>query len=105
MPLPLESAGGGQDEAPREEAQGKWHNLDAQTRQPTSLVAYLLGDDGAPSETVLARSRLKAKRDLPEYARPRHFLGLDALPISQGDSRKLDLSALPTGLSKAKAAA
>lgn len=69
--------------------------LDSRTKQLTSLLAYVLGDQGRPSETVLARSRHKAKRDLPEYARPRHFIGLDALPISQGDSRKLDLSALP----------
>ena len=40
MPLPLESAGGGQDEAPREEAQGKWHNLDAQTRQHCPFVGH-----------------------------------------------------------------
>lgn len=69
--------------------------LDGRTNQPTSLLAYVLGEHGKPSETVLARSRRKARRDLPAYARPRHFIGLDALPISQGDSRKLDLSALP----------
>jgi acyl transferase domain-containing protein/surfactin synthase thioesterase subunit/non-ribosomal peptide synthetase component F/acyl carrier protein len=69
--------------------------LDGATRQPTSLVAYVLGDQGEPSETVLARSRRKARRDLPEYARPRHFIGLATLPIGQGDSRKLDLAALP----------
>ncbi|QFZ24631.1 type I polyketide synthase [Saccharothrix syringae] len=69
--------------------------LDSRTNQPTGLLAYLLGEEGRPSETMLARSRLKAKRDLPEYARPRHFIGLDSLPISKSDSRKLDLSALP----------
>lgn len=69
--------------------------VDSRTKQPTSLLAYVLGDQGRPSETVLARLRQKAERDLPEYARPRHLMGLDALPISRGDSRKLDLSALP----------
>jgi acyl transferase domain-containing protein/surfactin synthase thioesterase subunit/non-ribosomal peptide synthetase component F/acyl carrier protein len=69
--------------------------LDSRTKQPASLLAYLVGDQGKPSDTVLARSRHKAKRDLPEYARPRQFIGLDALPISRSDSRKLDLAALP----------
>ncbi|WP_217628199.1 type I polyketide synthase [Micromonospora nigra] len=69
--------------------------LDDRTGQPTALLAYLLGDGGRPSETVLARSRLRARRELPEYARPRHVIGLDALPISRNDARKLDLSALP----------
>ncbi|HEX2416565.1 MAG TPA: alpha/beta fold hydrolase, partial [Micromonosporaceae bacterium] len=69
--------------------------LDSHTRQPASLLAYVLGDQGKPSDTVLARSRLKARRDLPEYARPRHFIGIDELPISRSGSRKLDLAALP----------
>lgn len=70
--------------------------LDSQTKQPESLVAYIIGDHGKPSETVLARLRQKARRDLAEYARPRHFIPLEALPISRSDSRKLDLSALPS---------
>ncbi|HTZ45092.1 MAG TPA: beta-ketoacyl synthase N-terminal-like domain-containing protein [Jatrophihabitans sp.] len=69
--------------------------LDARTSQPTSLLGYVLGEHGAPSETVLARVGQRARRDLPEYARPRRYLGLDALPISTSDSRKLDLAALP----------
>ncbi|MGM1059837.1 alpha/beta fold hydrolase [Saccharothrix sp. Mg75] len=69
--------------------------LDSRTNQPTGLLAYVLGEGGRPSETVLARTRRRAGRDLPEYARPRHFIGLDSLPIGKGDSRKLDLSALP----------
>jgi acyl transferase domain-containing protein/surfactin synthase thioesterase subunit/non-ribosomal peptide synthetase component F/acyl carrier protein len=69
--------------------------LDSRTKQPTSLLAYVLGDQGKPSDTLLAQSRNKARRDLPEYARPRHFIGLDELPISRSDSRKLDLAALP----------
>jgi len=79
--------------------------LDSRTRQPGSLIAYLVGDQGKPSETVLARARQKARRDLPEYARPRHFVGLDALPISRGGSRKLDLSALPAPPDEAPGAA
>ncbi|MCF3142729.1 polyketide synthase [Streptomyces platensis] len=69
--------------------------LDSRTKQPAHLLAYVLGEQGKPSDTVLARSRRKARSDLPEYAQPRHFIGLDALPISQNGSRKLDLSALP----------
>ncbi|MFY1633956.1 beta-ketoacyl synthase N-terminal-like domain-containing protein [Solwaraspora sp. WMMB335] len=69
--------------------------VDSRIRQPTGLVAYAVGDDGAPSETALARLRQRARTNLPEYARPRHVIGLDTLPISRGDSRKLDLSALP----------
>nr|WSX76806.1 alpha/beta fold hydrolase [Streptomyces sp. NBC_00899] len=68
---------------------------DPRTGQPSHLLAYVLGDDGSPSPTLLARSRGKAGRDLPEYARPRHVIGLDALPFTRSDSRKLDLSALP----------
>lgn len=69
--------------------------LDERSGQPTGLIAYVLGDAGRPSDTVLARMRLKARRDLPEYARPRHIVGLDSLPISGNDSRKLDFSKLP----------
>ncbi|MDT0263274.1 polyketide synthase [Jatrophihabitans lederbergiae] len=69
--------------------------LDARTNQPASLLAYVLGEDGAPSKTVLARVGQRARRDLPEYARPRRYLGLAELPLSRSDSRKLDLSALP----------
>ncbi|WUH90996.1 alpha/beta fold hydrolase [Streptomyces sp. NBC_00433] len=68
---------------------------DPRTGQPAHLLAYLLGDDGMPSSTLLARTRLKSARDLPDYARPRHVIGLDALPFTRSDSRKLDLSALP----------
>lgn len=68
---------------------------DSRALQPTSLNAYVVGDQGEPSETVLARSRRKAGRDLPEYARPRHYIGLATLPISKGGSRKIDLAALP----------
>jgi acyl transferase domain-containing protein/surfactin synthase thioesterase subunit/non-ribosomal peptide synthetase component F/acyl carrier protein len=69
--------------------------LDDLTMQPTSLVAYIVGEDGRPSDTVLARSRRRVRRDLPEYARPREFIGLGELPIGRGDSRKIDLTALP----------
>ncbi|CAG7606167.1 Alpha/beta fold hydrolase [Actinacidiphila bryophytorum] len=68
---------------------------DPHTGQPAYLLAYVLGDDGTPSPTLLARTRSKAARDLPAYARPRHVIGLDALPFTRSDSRKLDLSALP----------
>ncbi|HEV2345264.1 MAG TPA: beta-ketoacyl synthase N-terminal-like domain-containing protein, partial [Actinocrinis sp.] len=69
--------------------------LDGRTKQPNGLVAYVVGEGGHPSDTALARLRQTAKRDLPEYARPRSFVGLDTVPISQSGSRKLDLSALP----------
>lgn len=67
----------------------------AATGQPEALIAYLLGTDGAPPETALARARQAARRKLPEYAVPRHFIGLASLPLRQGESRKLDLAALP----------
>jgi amino acid adenylation domain-containing protein len=68
---------------------------DRRTGQPTGLVAYIQGDTGEPSATVLARLRRRAARELPEYARPRHLVGLAAMPVSGGDARKLDLKALP----------
>jgi len=68
---------------------------DERTGQPTGLVAYVLGEAARPSEALLGRLRQKGRRELPEYARPRHLIALDELPISQSDSRKLDLSALP----------
>lgn len=69
--------------------------IDDRTKQPNGLVAYVVGEGGHPSDTALARLRQTAKRDLPQYATPRSFIGLDAVPISQNGSRKLDLSALP----------
>ncbi|MEU1603773.1 beta-ketoacyl synthase N-terminal-like domain-containing protein [Micromonospora matsumotoense] len=63
--------------------------------RPVDLVAYVQGATGEPSPTVLARLRRRAARELPEYARPRHLVGIAAIPVSGGDARKLDLAALP----------
>ncbi|MBM7086347.1 type I polyketide synthase [Micromonospora humidisoli] len=68
---------------------------DRRTGQPAELVAYVQGATGEPTPTVLARLRRRAARELPEYARPRHLVGLAAMPVSGGDARKLDLTALP----------
>ncbi|WKB55889.1 type I polyketide synthase [Eleftheria terrae] len=67
----------------------------ASAGQPAGLVAYVVGPDGAPSETVLARLRQQARARLPEYAVPGHVIGLAAFPLRQGESRKLDRAALP----------
>ncbi|WP_102812149.1 type I polyketide synthase, partial [Burkholderia humptydooensis] len=68
---------------------------DPHTRQPSALAAYVVGRDGAPSATTLARLRQQARAKLPEYAVPAHFIGLDAFPLRAGTSRKLDKQALP----------
>ncbi|KVK83968.1 type I polyketide synthase [Burkholderia sp. MSMB1498] len=68
---------------------------DPQTKQPSALAAYVVGNDGAPSATTLARLRQQARAKLPEYAVPAHFIGLDAFALRAGTSRKLDKSALP----------
>ncbi|KVZ41955.1 type I polyketide synthase [Burkholderia ubonensis] len=68
---------------------------DPHTRQPATLAAYVVGVDGAPSDTTLARLRQQARAKLPEYAVPAHFIGLDAFPLRAGTSRKLDKHALP----------
>ncbi|MCF1436845.1 alpha/beta fold hydrolase [Agrobacterium vitis] len=69
--------------------------IDSETGQPIHTVAYIHGIDGMPSETTLARVRLRGSLHLPEYARPRHYVGLDHIPLREGESRKLDLSKLP----------
>ena len=69
--------------------------LDEESRQPKALAVYLVGNDGFPSKAALSKARQIARRKLPEYATPRYFIGLDALPIRQGESRKLDVAALP----------
>ena len=63
-----------------------------------SLIAYVVCDAGEPSDTALARARVTAKHKLPEYARPRHYVALNQLPISRSGSRKVDLGALPLPL-------
>ncbi|WP_431825738.1 alpha/beta fold hydrolase [Burkholderia sp. F1] len=68
---------------------------DPHTRQPSTLAAYVVGVDGAPSDTTLARLRQQARAKLPEYAVPAHFIGLDTFPLRAGTSRKLDKQALP----------
>ncbi|GAA2000512.1 type I polyketide synthase [Nocardiopsis rhodophaea] len=68
---------------------------DRDAGRPSGLAAYITGHRGRPSETAMAGVRHRAGRDLPEYARPRHYIALDALPVSRSGSRKLDLSALP----------
>ncbi|WP_040726469.1 type I polyketide synthase [Nocardiopsis chromatogenes] len=68
---------------------------DAGTGPPTHVAAYVVGDRGKPSESVLARLRQAAERHLPTHARPRHYIGMEALPVSGDGSRKLDLKALP----------
>ncbi|AKM45290.1 polyketide synthase [Burkholderia contaminans] len=64
--------------------------------QPSALAAYVVGTAGAPGETLLARLRQQARANLPEYAVPAHFIGLDAFPLRAGSSRKLDKAALPS---------
>ncbi|AVR07622.1 type I polyketide synthase [Burkholderia thailandensis] len=77
---------------------------DPHTRQPSALAAYVVGSDGAPSETTLARLRQQARAKLPEYAVPAHFIGLDAFALRAGTSRKLDKQALPPVPSDARTA-
>lgn len=45
--------------------------IDSETGQPMHTVAYIHGIDGMPSDTTLARVRLRGSLHLPEYARPR----------------------------------
>jgi len=68
---------------------------DPSTEQPAALAAYVVGNEGIPSETTLARLRHQARAKLPEYAVPAYFIGLEQFPLRQGGSRKLDKSALP----------
>ncbi|MCW7538711.1 AMP-binding protein [Aquabacterium sp. A7-Y] len=78
---------------------------DRQANQPTVLVAYVVGIGGAPSETVLARVRQQARAQLPEYAVPANVIGLPSFPLRQGESRKLDRTALPRPQLAAESAA
>ncbi|QND44767.1 acyltransferase domain-containing protein (plasmid) [Rhizobium lusitanum] len=70
--------------------------IDSETGQPMHTVAYIHGIDGMPSDTTLARVRLRGSLHLPEYARPRYYVGLNHIPLREGESRKLDLSKLPS---------
>ena len=69
--------------------------LDEVTKQPDFLVAYIVGVDGKPSESVLDRVVRKARELIPPFAVPRDFVGLDQMPLRHGESRKLDKKALP----------
>jgi acyl carrier protein len=70
-------------------------SVDEQGGQPDGLIAYIVGRDGKPSASLLARIRRQARIELPAYAVPAHFIGLAALPMREGESRKLDKRALP----------
>lgn len=69
--------------------------MDERSGQPQGLLAYIVGTGGIPSELLLAKARRQARSRLPEYAQPSHIIGLAELPMRQGESRKLDLQALP----------
>jgi surfactin synthase thioesterase subunit/acyl-CoA synthetase (AMP-forming)/AMP-acid ligase II/acyl carrier protein len=69
--------------------------LDDATQQPDFLAAYLVGHEGKPSETTLEAIAQTARELLPPYAVPRDFIGIEALPLREGESRKLDKKALP----------
>ncbi len=70
-------------------------SVDEQGGQPDGLIAYIVGREGKPSASLLARIRRQARIELPAYAVPAHFIGLAALPMREGESRKLDKRALP----------
>ena len=69
--------------------------LDDVSEQPDFLAAYLVGHEGKPSETTLKAVAQTAKELLPPFAVPRDFIGIEALPLRGGESRKLDKKALP----------
>ncbi|WP_186032283.1 non-ribosomal peptide synthetase, partial [Burkholderia gladioli] len=57
----------------------------------TRLVAYVVGEGGAPEVGEL---REHLRRSLPDYMVPSHFMTLDALPLTSNG--KLDRRALPS---------
>mmetsp|Transcript_3790 Transcript_3790/g.8250 ORF Transcript_3790/g.8250 Transcript_3790/m.8250 type:complete len:2650 (-) Transcript_3790:57-8006(-) len=69
--------------------------LDDASHQPDFLVAYIVGTEGKPSEELLAATSQASRELLPPYAVPRDFIGLELLPLKEGESRKLDKQALP----------
>ena len=69
--------------------------LDDESEQPDFLAAYLVGHEGKPFETTLEAVAQTAKELLPPFAVPLDFIGIEALPLRGGESRKLDKKALP----------
>ena len=76
--------------------------MDDVSRQPDFLAAYIVGYEGKPSETTLLAISQSAKDLLPPYSVPRDFIGIDILPLREGESRKLDKTALPISPSLVK---
>ncbi|WP_420474262.1 alpha/beta fold hydrolase [Noviherbaspirillum sp. ST9] len=68
---------------------------DDASRQSIGLVAYVVGTNGKPSDDALSAMRNEVKALLPHYAVPAYWVGLDELPLRKGESRKLDIHALP----------
>lgn len=69
--------------------------LNAETKQPEHLVAYIQakGDTPADKEFVLAvHDKLKEK--LPDYAVPGYWVPMKEMPYKKGESRKLDRKGL-----------
>jgi acyl-CoA synthetase (AMP-forming)/AMP-acid ligase II len=88
--------------------------LDPSTGQPVAIVAYVVGSlggrerathsgwstTGGPSDIGGARELLLYVKEalsvsLPEYARPTYFVPMAALPMGEGENRKLDKKKLP----------
>jgi aryl carrier-like protein len=69
--------------------------LDESTKQPTNLVAYIVGDKGIPTVDDLRALRLLLAARLPDYAVPVYWYPLAQFPQKKGESRKLDRGALP----------
>ena len=68
--------------------------VDPESRQPTALVAYVIGVHGVPGEDQFVKWTAAMQQSLPSYAVPSHFLGMEAFPTRPG-SGKLDRKSLP----------
>jgi len=78
--------------------------IDAASGQPECLAAYVVGSNGKPNAKTMNRVKKETKAKVPEYAYPKYFVPLEAMPLKDGESRKLDQAKLPAPLPEHDAA-
>ena len=69
--------------------------FDSESKQPSAICVYLVPAAGEDARSVVSRVQEELRPLVPEYAYPKYYVPLAALPLKAGESRKVDRQRLP----------